>query len=479
MFGFGKKREDDGTTLTQPLPDTWQVVDLGLLGSGGMARVFRVRDEVLGREVALKLLRPELSKSDSALAGFVTEARITAQLDHPNIPPVYALANDRKRSSAFTMKVLEGQTLQQLLDENFRDGVDGLAAAVEVLLRICDAVAFAHSKGVLHLDLKPSNVIVAPFGQIYLVDWGIARRKAELPPGPIEVTNAQGTPSYMPPEQAKGQLWNLDERSDIFALGGILYRMLCGRSPHAASTSEKVMEKAALGVVTPPDIVAAVRKPTMPRRLVSICMKALAPEPARRYQTVQEFQHDLERYARGLAQLPQRSFKAGEAIVTEGEPGDAAYVIISGQCVATRQDGPRAVELRRLSPGELFGEAAVFTGQPRSATVKAVVDTVVGIVDQTALREEMERTSFMSLAIRTVSSTFLDLDRQLLKQRKQSQVVEEALRHFLNAKGSTSWAALRTVLAQGSGASEEEVSAWVLGAKDFVLEGDSLTLRGS
>ena len=154
-------------------------------------------------------------------------------------------------------------------------------------------------------------------------------------------------------------------------------------------------------------------------------------------------------------------------------------MIISGQCVATRQDGPSTVELRRLSVGELFGEAAVFTGQPRSATVKAALDTVVGIVDQAALREEMERTSFMSLAIRTVSSTFLDLDRQLLKQRKQSQVVEEALRHFLSAKGSTSWAALRTALARSSGANEDDVSAWVLGAKGFVLEGDALTLRGS
>ena len=203
MFGFGKKRVDDGKSLTQPLPEGWQVVDLGLLGSGGMARVYRVRDEVLGREVALKVLRPELTKQDEALTAFVNEARITAQLDHPNIPAVYALAHDRKRTNAFTMKVLEGQTLQDLLEENEREGIDGLSAALDVLLRICDAVAFAHAKGVLHLDLKPSNVIVASFGQIYLVDWGIARRKAELPKENSE--NAQGTPAYMAPEQAMGE----------------------------------------------------------------------------------------------------------------------------------------------------------------------------------------------------------------------------------------------------------------------------------
>jgi eukaryotic-like serine/threonine-protein kinase len=481
MFGFGKKREDDGKHLTQPLPDSWDVVDLGLLGSGGMARVYRVRDQVLGREVALKVLRPELSKKDTALNGFVNEARITAQLDHPNIPAVYALANDRKRSSAFTMKVLEGQTLQQMLEENERDGVDGLPAAVEVILRISDALAFAHSKGVLHLDLKPSNVIVAPFGQIYLVDWGIARLKTELPKEPVDVSSSQGTPSYMPPEQAKGELWKFDERTDIFSLGGVLYRVLCGRSPHASPTADEAVEKAIAGVITPPDVVAARKKQTLPRRLVSICMKALAAEPAHRYQTVQAFQHDLERYARGLSQLPQRSFKAGEAIVSEGEPGDAAYVIIDGQCVATRQAGAQSLELRRLNPGELFGEAAVFTGQPRSATVTAVVDTIVGIVDQAALREEMERTTFMSLAIRTVSQTFLDLDRQLLKQRKQSQVIEHTLRHFamLEVRGTTQWPPLRAELMKLGGATEDEVTSWVLSVKGIFLEGDELVLTSS
>lgn len=473
MFGFGKKREDDGKNLTQPLPKDWEVVDLGLLGSGGMARVYRIRDEILGREVALKVLRPELMKIDEALDGFVNEARITAQLDHPNIPAVYALASDRKRSSVFTMKMLEGQTLQQQLEEKDHPGV---LAALEVLLRVCDAVAFAHSKGVLHLDLKPSNIIVGSFGQIYLVDWGIARRKADLPTAATPASHSQGTPSYMAPEQAKGELWKLDERTDVFGLGGVLYRILTGRAPHGAPTAEQAHEKALVGVVTPPDL-AAVKRP-VPRRLSAICMKALAPDPAQRYQTVEAFQHDLERYAHGLSQLPMRSFKTGEAIVTEGEPGDAAYVIVSGSCVATRVFGGQPQELRRLNAGELFGEAAVFTGQPRSATVSAVTDTVVGIVDQAALREEMDRTSFMSLAIRTVASTFLDLDRQLLHQRQQSQVVEQALRHLVSTGSRTTpWAPLLTDLVQSSGASADEVAMWMSGAKGFAIKGDALTFE--
>ena len=476
MFGFGKKqRVDDGKSLTQPLPPDWEVVDLGLLGSGGMARVYRVRDEVLGREVALKVLRPELMRADAALEGFVNEARITAQLDHPNIPAVYALASDRKRSSAFTMKLLEGQTLQQRLEENERDNLDRLSATLEVLLRVCDALAFAHSKGVLHLDLKPSNVIVGAYQQIYLVDWGIARRKDELPKEQIAAGNAQGTPVYMAPEQAAGQLWKLDERTDVFGLGAMLYRILTGRSPYASATADKAYEKALAGVVTPPEVGPGKRP--LPRRLVTICMKALAADPAQRYQSVEAFQHDLERYAHGLSQLPMRSFKQGEAIVTEGDPGDAAYVIVSGTCVATRLMNGRPQELRRLNAGELFGEAAVFTGQPRSATVSAVTDTVVGIIDQATLREEMDRTSFMSLAIRTVASTFLDLDRQLLEERRRAQVVQQALRQLVAAGArSTPWAPLRAKLLLSSGASEAEVTQWLTFA-GFTIEGDLVKMQ--
>jgi CRP-like cAMP-binding protein len=212
---------------------------------------------------------------------------------------------------------------------------------------------------------------------------------------------------------------------------------------------------------------------------VAICTKALSADPAHRYQSVQEFQRDLERYVRGLAQLPQRTFKAGEAIITEGEPGDAAYVIVSGDCVATRIVGGQPQGLRLLKAGDMFGEAAVFTGQPRSATVRAVTDTVVGVVDHSAMREEMERTSFMSLAIRTVASTFLDLDRQLARQRQQGRVIEFALRHVAlhGERGRTPWKPLLAMLTQSTGAGEADVSSWVLGAVGVTLEGESLVLH--
>lgn len=475
-----------GASKTQPIVpedldhDFPKYVIRGVLGRGGMSTVYHVHDEVLGREVALKVLRPGLMKEELAMEKFINEARITAQLDHPNIPAVYALSSDTKRLSTFTMKMLEGQTLQQMLEGNERGQIEGFSAAIDVLLRICDALAFAHAKGVLHLDLKPANVIVAAYGQIYLVDWGIARRKSELPKEPCETFAREGTPSFMAPEQATGEHWKLDERTDIFALGGMLYRILCGRAPYPGPSAEQALEQAAKGVVTPPDVVAAQQGNPLPRRLVSICMKALSADPAQRYQSVQEFQDDLQRYARGLAHLPRRTFKAGSAIVTEGDPGDAAYVIMEGECVVTRIVGGQPQEVRRLKTGELFGEVAIFTGQSRMATVSAVTDTVVGVIDRAAIHEEMERTSFMSLAIRTVSSTFLDLDRQMARQRQQSQVVELALRHLLlrGERGRTPWKPLLAELVQGTGASEADVSSWVLGAAGVSIEGDSLVLRG-
>lgn len=487
MFGFGKKKEDDGNAITQPIPSGWSLVDLGLLGAGGMSRVYRVRDEALGREVAFKVLRPELLKDDAAIDRFIEEARITAQLDHPNVPAVFALSMDRKKSTCFTMKVLGGLSLQQVLEQNEREGVDGLFAALDVLVRVCDAMSFAHSKGVLHLDLKPHNVMVGEYGQIYVVDWGLARRKAELPTKDKDDGAMHGTPAYMSPEQARGQNYALDERSDIFALGGMLYRILAGRPPTLGRSADETRELAAKGQVTPPDRTAKRNGQQMPRRLIAICMKALSEKPEDRYQTAAELKRELEEFIRGTAQLPRLTFEAGQAIVTEGETGDAAYVILDGHCQASRVVAGKKQTLRLMGPGEMFGETAVLTGAPRSATVTALMDTTVAVVDALYLQEEMERTSFMALAIRTVASTFLDLNGQtaaLLEEQRLSKVVDASLRHLallgVDAPGGvrrTPWAPLLKKLATQSGLPEDTITDRLRRQPGMDLEGDQLVLR--
>lgn len=488
MFGFGKKRPDDANHLTQPIPQGWEIVDLGLLGAGGMSRVYRVRDESLGREVAFKVLRPELQKEDVANKRFIEEARITAQLDHPNIPAVYALSADRKKSTCFTMKVMAGHSLQQLLEQNEREGIDGLFAALDVMVRVCDAVSFAHARGVLHLDLKPSNVMVGEFGAIYLVDWGLARRKAELPTKEKDDGASFGTPAYMPPEQARGQNYALDERSDIFALGGMLYRILAGRPPFVDKTANGTRALAIEGVVKPPEQVAKKGK-QMPRRLVAVCMKALSFKPEDRYQTVAEIKRELEDFIRGTAQLPQQVFQAGEAIVREGEVGESAYIIIDGHCQATRLVAGKKQMLRLMGPGEMFGETAVLTGAPRSATITALMDTTVAVVDRTFLEEEMERASFMSLAIRTVASTFLDLNAQtaaLLEEQRLGKVVDLALRELalrgVDGPGGTRrtpWRALLTKLVNETGLAEDVIFERIERQSGVELVNDQLVLKPS
>ena len=162
-------------------------------------------------------------------------------------------------------------------------------------------------------------------------------------------------------------------------------------------------------------------------------MRALSGAPEARYQTVAELRAEVDAFVHGAAQLPRRRFAPGESIVREGEIGDAAYVILSGRCQATRVVAGRTQLLRELEAGAMFGETAVLTGSPRSATVSAVDETVVGIVDRLFLEDEMARTSFTALAIRTVAATFLDLNRQTAAPQEEQLlrgVVEGALREL-------------------------------------------------
>jgi serine/threonine-protein kinase len=482
---FDKKTD---SALKKEVPADWKVVDLGLLGKGGMCKVYRVRDETLEREVALKVLRPELKDDGSIWQGFVEEAKITAQLDHPNIPSVYALASASKKTTCFTMKVLEGMSMQDMLHREDLHGAEKLFAILEVLVRVCDAVAFAHEKGILHCDLKPQNIMVAAHGQIYVVDWGLARRKSELPKEAEDEGSPFGTPSYMAPEQARGQIFALDERTDVFALGTILYRVLVGRPPYDGKTWEETLAVAEQCRPVPIDE-AAPKGSSLPRRLVAICQRAMATKPADRYQTVDDLKHDLEDFIRGTARLPEKMFKAGEAIVREGDVGECAYIILDGHCQANRQVAGKTQMLRLMGAGEMFGETAVLTGSPRLATVTALVDTTVAVVDRSVLEEEMERTSMMALAIRTVAASFLDLNGQtaaLLQEQSAFKAVELVLRELAlkGQKGAgdsryVPWRALLGRLHEQTGLEIDVIEERVARQPGFQIDtlADRLTLR--
>ena len=276
---------------------------LGELGRGGMGVVWRVRDRLLGREVALKVVRERAKGSGRArlLRRFIAEAELTGGLHHPAIVSIHDLGIDDEGRVYFTMPLVQGRTLSEasaLL--RARDPAWTLSGVLEVLLKVCDAVAYAHSRGVLHRDLKPANVLVGQFGEVYVLDWGLARAKGAPtdPPGAGTSESSGhaagltldgdvvGTPGYMAPEQARGEA--IDERADVYALGATLGACLGFWSPSAHTAGERVGEQAALGELR-----------GARAELAAIARKATAGAPAERYARVAELAGDLRAFLDG------------------------------------------------------------------------------------------------------------------------------------------------------------------------------------
>ncbi len=308
----------------------------GEIGRGGMGAVFRAWDEDLRRHVALKVIlgkagaegtgdTPEI---DPALLGrFLEEAQVTGQLEHPGIVPVHELGLDAEGRVYFAMRLVKGETFAEVL-EKVKTGEEGWSPtrALGILLRACEAVAFAHSKSVVHRDLKPENIMVGRFGEVYVMDWGLARVlgredsrnlrfKGPLPstfihvtpdaregtPGSPEVLLTQdgtvlGTPAYMPPEQAQGRVEEIGAPSDVYSMGAILYHLLTGQKPYLPPGARlRPREVAAMVAVGAPEPVAKLN-PAASVELVSICEKAMAREMGARYPTMLDLARDLRAF---------------------------------------------------------------------------------------------------------------------------------------------------------------------------------------
>ncbi|HTR55785.1 MAG TPA: cyclic nucleotide-binding domain-containing protein [Kofleriaceae bacterium] len=416
---------------TAPAPE--RLVDRGEIARGGMGVIRRVYDTRIERVCALKVIDAQLATHPEALGRFMDEARITGQLDHPNIVPVYDVeVDDAGIPSALLMKLVEGDTLTH------RIGPPGtmrsermLRELLEIFLKICDAVAFAHSRGVIHRDLKPDNVMIGEFGQIYVMDWGCAhvmapartRRGKEGAPRRT-FTEADGTvigtPGYMAPEQAWGKTDQLDERTDVFGLGGILYHILTGDAPYPEETSSGAVMAARRGAPMPPKSVPGAPPP--PLGLRRIVMRALAAEPAERYESVEELKAEVEGFLRGGSFFMSRTFPAGTIIVREGDPADEAYVLTAGRCEAFRKQRGRRIALRTFGPGDVFGEGALFTTGARNASVIAVDDVTAVVVSREVLHEELALDSWMGSFVRALALRYRDLE-------SRQQVIDHVTEH--------------------------------------------------
>ena len=412
-------------------------VDDGVIGRGGMGEVHRIYDRNIRRYAALKVLDAEHSEQLEARRRFLGEAQITGQLEHPNIVPVYDLElNEVGVPRHFTMMLVEGDTLTHFIrpDQIAQRPEAELWELLNVFLRVCDAVAYAHSRGVVHRDLKPDNIMIGPYGQVYVMDWGIAvaggSPVSDPPPGPGEAGlfsqrgrtsvihvdvdthdegNVVGTHQYMAPEQAWGRTRDIDARTDVFALGGILYHILTGRAPYAGNKSAMAVEMARAALVEHPSAVAPPGTSLSPA-LCTIAMKALAADREDRYQSVEALKRDVERAQRGGLSLGTRTFPKGTVILREGDPPDAAYIVTRGRCEAYRGEGKDRRTLREMGAGDVFGEMALLSSKPRSASVVALEDVTAIVVTQEALAREVHSESWLVPLLKTLVERFRELE---------------------------------------------------------------------
>jgi hypothetical protein len=398
-----------------PTIDSERFVPKGVLGRGGSSVVIRALDRDIQREVAIKILAPELAEGTTEISRFGEEARIMGQLEHPNIVPVYEFGVDRRGQRFLCMRLIEGRTLEEELYHLGDSRLDPvrLAELLQVFVKTCDAASFAHSRHIIHRDLKPTNVMISGFGQVYVLDWGIARlvrsavAQAEIdPPGAFI-----GTAFYMAPEQIKGLHEELDDRTDVFALGGTLYQILTGRPPLTPEIVRAIWMRRTPPPITPPERLAPEGR--VPPELSRIAMRALSFDPAARHPKVSELKGEVETFQRGSWDLPRSSLAADTVIVREGEPGGAAYVILTGQCSAYRVVGDTEVQLRVMGPGEVFGETAVISDKPRTANVKALTDVVLLVVTRELLSTSLGLNSWMGAFVKALADRFREADERL------------------------------------------------------------------
>jgi eukaryotic-like serine/threonine-protein kinase len=373
---------------------------------GGLGQVWLARDADLGRDVAFKELLGARANDPTVLARFLEEAKITGQLEHPNIVPVYELARPAGEGKGpfYTMRFIRGRTFAAAIKDYHRRRQARETGPLErrellgQFVAVCNAVAYAHSRGVLHRDLKPGNVVLGEYGEVIVLDWGLAKLKGatEAPTSllPVSVNKEMsrdataqgqvlGTPSYMPPEQAEGRLDLVDERSDVYGLGAILYELLVGAPPFKGPDTLTILRQVVAHSPPPPRRVV----PETPRALEAMCMKALEKKPADRYASAKALSQDVERW---LGDEPVSAYrepftvKAGRwvrrhrPLVTGAAALLLAAVPLSLLLAVNRDEARRQAERDKQATQQQkeIAEANEKIATEREAETRAVLDFV-------------------------------------------------------------------------------------------------------
>jgi tetratricopeptide (TPR) repeat protein len=375
------------------------------LGGGGGGQVFAVLDRHLDREIAVKVMHAS-SPASSDTRRFIEEARLTARLEHPNILPIYDVGCDKLGRFYFSMRRATGQTLADMIRQasssELPAAIRSVMDRVDLIVRVCDAVAYAHSRGIIHRDVKPSNIVLGEFGEVTLIDWGTALdqhgARSNAPPQVV------GTPIYMSPEQARGE--QADEKSDVYCLGATLWHLLTLHRPtFVGLPDEEFWAKKKRGELPEPP-------PGAPAALMDIAKKALAPKPAARYASATELRDALKTWQRHQASIALTERALGELGAVQKSKEYGSYTRVCETLRHALEDWPDNAEARAglsralavtarfaLARGDL--ELAAETLDPGDATHDALRDAIA------AARRTLAKTRRKAARLRAAAAGFV------------------------------------------------------------------------
>lgn len=424
--------------LLKPFKETERYLRLDRIGSGGLAHVYSYFDTHLNRVVAVKELKKESCTNPHLLRAFIKEAKLLGYLDHSGIVQIFDTFINRDKQLCYTMKIIEGIKLTNVITYSLMNK-DTYGVSINKLLRnfitMCETLAYVHEKGVLHLDLKPDNIMVGNYGEVVIMDWGNAHLynkdpyydflkrymdDTELAVFDEEAENLiLGTPNYMSPEQASLQRKHLTAASDVYSAGIILYQILTKKHPFPDIENTKELIKR-VRLFNPPPVHTI--NPGIPMHLSKICYKMLQKDRANRYKDFREVLKDFNQFRASGESFSTLSFLPYDVIVHEGDTGNFAFKILSGSVEVSKRTGSNKETLAVLGPGEIVGELSIFTNRPRSATVTAVDNVKILIMDRESVEKEIEKMSpWVGQMIASMSGRFSQMNNQIIDLKKRLQ----------------------------------------------------------
>lgn len=432
MAPLDKKMKTEYAKLKQSFKEKKRYHLIQKIGEGGLSVISSFFDRFLNRVVAIKELKGVRRNNPHLLKAFITEVKLISYLDHPGVVPIFDTFLQRDDKLCYSMKLIEGIRLSSLLEYRLKGerkyGVS-LSQFLDIFTKLCETLAYVHDRGVIHLDVKPDNIMVGKYGEVMIMDWGNARLYNTKPYydylnqhlESVKLANFEkeadniilGTPHYMSPEQTDHSRETLTPSSDIFSAGIILYQMLTGVHPFIfVEETMEIMKQIRDHNPKPAHDINS----DIPVRLSMICQNMLEKDRSLRYKSLKDVLEDLDGFFTSGQAFSTRTYLPGDTIVKEGEAGDYSFKIISGKVEVSKMVEGKQKVLAQLGKDEIFGELAIFTKQPRIATVEAMEPTTIRIMDKESVEKELEKLSpWVGNMITGLSKRFIELNKKLVE----------------------------------------------------------------